>query len=164
MLFCFACSWIWIFSWPRTRNGNARRLAYRFIYSWVYNRCNLYLYDWCWNKKMDQKSGFYSNDRSIYLLPHRPHRLVNDYARWIDQAYRVVKGQVASLDTWIYNLWHGHRIDRNYAGRWSILEQHDYDPLADIRLSSSGVWSWASDKPALHAAVRDYFCQRREDG
>ena len=34
----------------------------------------------------------------------------------------------------------------------------------DIALDDVGVWRWNSDKPAMHAYVRDYFAARKEDG
>ena len=38
------------------------------------------------------------------------------------------------------------------------------DPDEDIRLTVEGLWRWATDKPEMHAYVREYFALRREDG
>lgn len=42
--------------------------------------------------------------------------------------------------------------------------QHGFDPNADLRPGIDGAWRWASDKPELHATVRQYFYSRDEDG
>ncbi len=39
-----------------------------------------------------------------------------------------------------------------------------FDPCADLVKTSDGTWQWASEKPELHAYVRDYFRNRNEDG
>jgi hypothetical protein len=64
----------------------------------------------------------------------------------------------------IYHLWHGELRDRGYLPRHAILAEHRFDPYRDITLDGNGCWRWSSDKPELHAAVEDYFRQRREDG
>lgn len=61
------------------------------------------------------------------------------------------------------HLYHGDWNNRGYVRRWQILREHEFDPQVDIKLSSDGLWEWASDKPALHEAVRDYFPSRKED-
>ena len=61
------------------------------------------------------------------------------------------------------HLWHGDPVNRQYGNRNAILRQHDFDPITDVRLTAGGVWEWASDKPDLQQAVRDYFYARRED-
>ena len=35
--------------------------------------------------------------------------------------------------------------------------------LTDIARDPDGMWQWASEKPAFHRAVRQYFEQRKED-
>ena len=44
------------------------------------------------------------------------------------------------------------------------LAAHGYDPEVDIDLADSFCSRWASDKPALHRFMADYFAARREDG
>jgi hypothetical protein len=45
-----------------------------------------------------------------------------------------------------------------------LLFENDFDPAADITAAENGSWRWATDKSALHEAVRLYFRNRREDG
>jgi hypothetical protein len=44
------------------------------------------------------------------------------------------------------------------------LVPFQFDPRRDIVHDGNGGWRWNSDKPLLHAYVRDYFTGRREDG
>lgn len=64
----------------------------------------------------------------------------------------------------VTHLWHGDREGRQYTTRHALLGQHDFDPAVDVRIGENGLLEWASDKPALHAAVRDFFTARAEDG
>jgi hypothetical protein len=43
-------------------------------------------------------------------------------------------------------------------------ERLGVDPSRDIAIGDSGAWVWSSDKPEMHAYVRDYFAGRREAG
>jgi hypothetical protein len=63
----------------------------------------------------------------------------------------------------VHHMWHGDARHRRYYGRRKILAEFDYDPLTDIARGPDGMWQWASDKPAFHRAVREYFEQRHED-
>lgn len=64
----------------------------------------------------------------------------------------------------VRHLWHGDRKGRQYTSRHQLLASHDFDPAVDVRVGDNGLLEWASDKPALHAAVKDYFTGRNEDG
>jgi hypothetical protein len=61
-------------------------------------------------------------------------------------------------------LWHGTIENRRYAQRNKELYRLGFDPKNDIRISSTGAWEWASEKPELHAWARRYFVERDEDG
>lgn len=86
------------------------------------------------------------------------------YTRWAAGFYADVKGQVGAVDGEIHHLWHGDLVNRRYSLRHEDLAHHDFDPHTDIRLGAEGAWRWASDKPALHALLRDYFRNRQEEG
>jgi hypothetical protein len=53
--------------------------------------------------------------------------------------------------------------NRRYSQRNKELVELAFDPKQDIRISDTGCWEWASDKPELHAWARRYFVERRED-
>jgi hypothetical protein len=63
----------------------------------------------------------------------------------------------------VRHLYHGALRNRGYATKREILAAHKYDPETDVQVGSNGLLQWSSKKPALHAAVRDYFVGRRED-
>jgi hypothetical protein len=90
---------------------------------------------------------------------HRDH-----YLRWADGFYADVQGRVGVVEGEIHHLWHGDLEDRRYGGRHEDLAQHDFDPRTDIRTGREGAWRWATDKPALHALLHDYFHSRMQDG
>jgi hypothetical protein len=86
------------------------------------------------------------------------------YLKWAQAFYHDVKGNVGHVPGRIIHLWHGEMEDRKPALRHSGLSPHDFNPARDIVIGESGAWRWASDKPALHVYLRDYFSSRQEDG
>lgn len=94
----------------------------------------------------------------------RPPALWARYLRWQQAFAAEVSGRVGHLSGTLFHLWHGDLLDRGYDARHRILLDGDFDPDTDLRISESGAWEWASDKPQLHREVRDYFATRREDG
>jgi hypothetical protein len=61
-------------------------------------------------------------------------------------------------------MWHGNIANRNYIGRFDILERHGFDPAKDIEIASNGTWRWANPQSELARDVEAYFFSRREDG
>jgi hypothetical protein len=86
------------------------------------------------------------------------------YSQWADGFHNDVRGQVGALDGELQHLWHGEIEDRRYGQRHIDLIPHCFDPHNDIRPGADGAWRWATDKPALHELLRDYFLGRHEDG
>ena len=62
----------------------------------------------------------------------------------------------------ICHLWHGNLKNRRYMDRHDIVLENNYDPKADIKLVNN-VYEWATDKPNMHAAIKQYFYDRKED-
>lgn len=98
-------------------------------------------------------------DKLQMSLPQRDH-----YSRWAAGFHAEVQGRVDALVGEIHHLWHGNVEDRRYKLRHGDLAVHDFDPWTDIRLGADGAWRWASDKPALHTLLCDYFQSRHDDG
>lgn len=86
------------------------------------------------------------------------------YLAWAAGFHREVGGRVGAIEAEISHLWHGELADRRAGERHAGLPEHDFDPRTDIAVGADGAWRWASDKPALHAYVREYFARRNEDG
>jgi hypothetical protein len=83
---------------------------------------------------------------------------------WARSFHASVQGRIGCLEGAVYHLWHGDLENRRYTVRHTELLRHEFDPARDIALDEAGCWRWASDKPALHAHVREFFDVRREDG
>lgn len=62
----------------------------------------------------------------------------------------------------IYHLWHGSPKNRGYMSRHDLVINNNYDPATDVK-QVGDVFEWASDKPALHQGLREYFYSRQED-
>jgi hypothetical protein len=86
------------------------------------------------------------------------------FLAWAEPWAKAVVGRTGVLDTRIANLWHGDLIHRRTAERHIRLAGFGFDPERDIAIGDTGAWRWASDKPAMHAFLRDYFVDRQEDG
>jgi hypothetical protein len=54
--------------------------------------------------------------------------------------------------------------DRASVQRHGILTRFEFDPSQDVVIDDSGCWRWNTDKPQMHARVREYFASRQEDG
>lgn len=86
------------------------------------------------------------------------------YFAWAEAFHREVRGSVSCLDGDLFHLWHGTIAERRSRQRHQGLAGFAFDPWKDVAVADSGCWQWASDKPELHAYVRDYFFSRKEDG
>ena len=104
-----------------------------------------------------------TGDRHIYTRPWGPPALVEAFEKWAARAWNIVGSRVRSVEATICSLWHGSFTDRNYVNRWSVLTEHCFDPDRDLMLSPGGAWSWKTEKPAFHQAIKNYFYSRSED-
>jgi len=98
--------------------------------------------------------------RSIGLSPGHADHL----RAWAAPFTRAVAGAVGYCENTIVHLWHGDLANRRYATRYDDFERFAFDPRADLRIAESGAWCWSSAKAPMHAYVRRYFEERREDG
>jgi hypothetical protein len=85
------------------------------------------------------------------------------FRRWAEEVHREVGARVSYVPGRLLHLWHGTIANRRYAERNKELSKMGFDPREDIRISTTGCWEWASDKPELHAWARRYFVERKED-
>ena len=86
------------------------------------------------------------------------------YNNWATKFYARVDGKVGFVMGKAFHLWHGEKRNRQYRSRFLTLMNNGFDPSQDIRISSSGAWVWASDKPEMHGSIISYFNSRQEDG
>jgi hypothetical protein len=94
-----------------------------------------------------------------YGRAHSEHCL-----RWARHFHQGLREGIAHVPGALLHLWHGDFADRDYVGRHERLSSFRFDPESDLRIAESGCWEWASHKPAMHAAVAEYFARRNEDG
>jgi hypothetical protein len=90
--------------------------------------------------------------------PHHTH-----FRAWGERFYADVQGHVTFTPGIVLHMWHGTTANRRYGERRRILVDNAFSPADDIRLNAMGCWEWNSEKPALHAAVKQYFYLRNED-
>jgi hypothetical protein len=95
-----------------------------------------------------------------WMNPRQEHY----YRAWAEPFFAGVRASVHWAEGDLYHLWHGRMEDRRPRQRHADLRRFDFDPYTDIALDAGGSWRWNSDKPQLHAYLRDYFAARREDG
>lgn len=105
---------------------------------------------------------------SIFKIDNLRTELMNPifkehFLKWRKGFYKEVKGSLSFIDEVIYHLWHGNTANRFYEERYRILEENNFNPTNDIKLSPQGVWQWNSDKIAIHEGCKNYFSVR-DDG
>jgi hypothetical protein len=86
------------------------------------------------------------------------------YLAWAEPFHATIGSAAGSMSGDIYHLWHGDIRDRWTPYRHTILARFGFDPFEDIVIAENGCWRWSTDKPHMHADVRDYFASRKEDG
>ncbi len=86
------------------------------------------------------------------------------YFAWAERFAGTVSGETTFLPAEIFHLWHGDYPLRNVRTRFEGLQRFKFDPAVDIAIGDNGAWRWSSDKPDMHAYVRDYFASRKDDG
>jgi hypothetical protein len=136
---------------------------------------------WAAHREALEECGFYdacilgSGDRSMMCaavgeLEHGVNsidmtpRHAEHYRRWGARFAEAMGGRIGVVEGRLVHLWHGDLEDRRYATRYRGLRHFGFDPFEDIALAPNGSWAWNTDKPEMHAYVRDYFASRREDG
>jgi len=86
------------------------------------------------------------------------------YLDWARPYHDTVQGEVGYLDTDIFHLWHGDRVNRFYSERFEGFRSFNFNPFTDIAINRNGTWNWNTVKPEMHEYVRAYFAARKEDG
>jgi hypothetical protein len=86
------------------------------------------------------------------------------YMAWAQPFHALVRNETSFLDGKMFHLWHGEFANRRYRERHQEFSRFHFNPLEDVALDDNGCWRWNTNKPMLHAYVRDYLASRKEDG
>lgn len=105
--------------------------------------------------------GYYDH---VIRRHHMIDREIAWYMEWAQPFHDAVGGALEFVEGDIFHLWHGALVDRRMRERHRLLRQFEFDPTADIALDANNAWRWSSDKPGMHAFLRERFVSRREDG
>lgn len=97
-------------------------------------------------------------DAMQFTPPTRDH-----YLAWAADFHADVQDRWGCVPGPIAHLWHGTTGGRKFRQRYADFTAFDFDPAHDLALDGNGVWRWASDKPAMHEYLRQYFAGRQED-
>lgn len=91
-------------------------------------------------------------------------RRTQHYLAWARPYFSKVKHRVGYIPGRVFHLWHGDLNNRRHQERHRLFGRFEFDPFVDIVVDRNGCWCWNSDKPEMHAFVRQYFESRKEDG
>jgi hypothetical protein len=148
-------------------------------------QCGSYSYSrgftWAARRDLFERHGLYdacivgAGDRAMAAAAYGCYDAVIDlvgmndrqrerYLAWAKPFHETIGTAVGWTPGDIYHLWHGEMRDRASIDRHGILRRFEFDPFEDIAIDHIGIWRWNSDKPQMHACVREYFAARKEDG
>lgn len=82
---------------------------------------------------------------------------------WQSRASDCVKRNIGYVPGTLLHHFHGHKVDRRYHDRWTILQRNRYDPDTDITRDSLGMIRLRGNKPQLRDDLQAYFRARQED-
>lgn len=136
---------------------------------WAFRREDLVtcgLYDACVTGSGDRAMLYAALGRQADLGPalHLNRARRAHFAAWAARFERRIAGLTHCLAGTALHLWHGDFAGRRPGRRHREFSAFDFDPVRDIEQGPQGAWRWASEKPAMHAWVADYFEGRQEDG
>jgi hypothetical protein len=86
-----------------------------------------------------------------------------DILRWQDRAERLIRRNIGYVDGMLLHHWHGKKVDRKYMDRWRILVDNQFDPLADLKRDTQGLYQLGERSVRLRDDLRTYFRERNED-
>lgn len=83
--------------------------------------------------------------------------------QWQDRCSRHLRQNLGYVPGTLLHHWHGKKKDRRYWDRWEILKRHSFDPEADLKRDSQGLWVLSDQGLRLRNDLQRYFRQRNED-
>lgn len=95
----------------------------------------------------------------------------NEYKKlvkiWEDRALMHIRKNVGYMPGLVHHYFHGEKKNRNYDRRWELLVRTKYNPLADLKRDTSGLYQLQDDGTERFVQLRDglrrYARMRSED-
>jgi len=69
---------------------------------------------------------------------------------------------IECLDSPVFHLNHGNKINRQYKTRLDILEKHSFNPITDLTIEQ-GLYRYTGSNSGILNDIKEYFRQRNED-
>jgi hypothetical protein len=85
------------------------------------------------------------------------------YLGWAEPFHAATGSVDRHIKGDLFHLWHGSTSQRAYGERHRGFSAFAFDPGVDIAIAENGAWRWSSDKPELHAFVREYLLSRQAE-
>lgn len=82
---------------------------------------------------------------------------------WQTRCVRATAGNLGFVEGTLKHFWHGPKAKRMYRERWQILQDHQYDPEADVAYDGQGLLELQANKPGFKRDLQEYFRVRSED-
>ena len=83
--------------------------------------------------------------------------------KYQDDCNKYIKGNVGFVKGTAVHYFHGKKSLRGYGWRWKVLQDHNFDPILDLKKDCQGVYIVNPEKTGLLRDLRDYFESRNED-
>jgi hypothetical protein len=106
-----------------------------------------------YNNKITKEGRYYINKNTKKHLQD-----------WAKKVYPNVRGSVYYTGGEVLHLWHGVMRRRNYRICRKILNDYNFDPKTDLKVSEDGVFEWQDGREKIQKQVKKYFKQRNEEG
>lgn len=86
------------------------------------------------------------------------------YYQWSKKIYPSILAKLGFVDGMALHLWHGDVENRNYALRERMVEEFDFNPSGDLKLTKDNCWTWSEKNIRIVEWAKEYFVLRKEDG
>jgi hypothetical protein len=90
----------------------------------------------------------------------------DELMQWQSRASKHIRRDIGYVSGGIYHYFHGKKVNRQYADRWKILVDCQFNPNTDIKRDTQGLWQIEDNDDRqimLRDKVRRYFTARNED-
>lgn len=76
--------------------------------------------------------------------------------------FSIENFEIDFIDSPIFHLNHGNRINRQYNSRLDILKKYNFNPMTDLTIEQ-GLYRYTGNNSGILDGIKEYFKQRNED-